>query len=71
MGVRGHQAHCPSPGPRARGRAGGCSTPGKNTVVRVSGARRWSVSMRWKVLLQADCWCLGRAEEGVRLKLVP
>lgn len=31
---------------------------GKNTVERVSGARRWSMRMRWKALLQADCWCL-------------
>lgn len=53
---------------RAVERGGSHSIPGKNTVVRVSGARRWSMRMRWKALLQAECWCLGR---DLRLELVP
>lgn len=49
----------PLPRPQGYGEGQGSRTPGKNTVERVSGARRWSVRMRWKASLQADCWCLG------------
>lgn len=40
-------------------------------MVRVSGARRWSVRMRWKALLQADCWCLGKAVEWTEAQASP